>query len=302
LVLPLAGAVTATAIVLRRPKLYAAAAAFIPQTSSSGRSRLAGLAAQFGVSVGDADSRQSPAFYAELLKSHALLKQLVETPLPAESLPPRAATLIDYWGGTGSLAERRERAIAHTRSNLSVQSGRETAIVSFSFLGPTPLLARSGAERVLQLVNEFDARSRREQAAAERSFVQERLDEARGDLRRAEQLLANFDRQNRVVDYSPDLQLERERLMREVTLQQQLFASLAQGFAQSRIDALRNTPSIAVVDSPDTPVGPEPRRLPAMVLVGLIVGLLASIVLMAVREMLHAVRTQRTPDAAPAAR
>lgn len=289
LLLPLLLAAATVAYVSSRPRTYVTSASLVAQSGDASRSRLAGLAAQFGVSVGGGgESRQSPAFYADLIQSRGILQQLVESPLVGDATG-RRATPIEWWsieGGTP--AQRRDAAIGRARASLTVARGRETGIVTFSFQAPTPQLAAAASARIIELVNEFDARTRQQQAALERRFVQERLDEARGDLRRSEERLADFDRRNRVVDFSPDLMTERGRLLRDQTTQQQVFTSLAQGAAQARIDALRNSPAIMIVDPPYEPSAPMPRQLAVKTAVALVAGFLIALVVAILREVLPA--------------
>ena len=289
LLLPLLLGAATAAYVATQPRAYVTSASLVPQSGDASRSRLAGLAAQFGVSVGGGgESRQSPAFYADLIQSRGILQKLVESPLVGDATG-RRATPIEWWSVPGDTpAQRREAAIGRARASLAVSRGRETGIVTFSFQAPTPHLAAAASARIIELVNEFDARTRQQQGTLERQFVQERLDEARGDLRRAEERLADFDRRNRVIDYSPDLMIERGRLQREQMTQQQVYTSLAQGAAQARIDALRNSPAIMVVDPPYEPSAPVPRQLAVKTAVALVAGFLIALVVAILREVLPA--------------
>src|SRR5437899_7129763 len=56
-------------------RTYTAASTFVPQESGSSISQLMGLAAQFGISLGQGQEGQgaSPEFYASLVKSRNLL-------------------------------------------------------------------------------------------------------------------------------------------------------------------------------------------------------------------------------------
>ena len=61
---------------LSRPRQYVSSAAFMPQGPDS-RSRMSGLAAQFGIAIPAVDGGQSPSFYAELIGSREILVSLV---------------------------------------------------------------------------------------------------------------------------------------------------------------------------------------------------------------------------------
>ena len=87
------------------------------------------------------------------------------------------------------------------------------------------------------------------------------MGEVRRDLQEAENRLAGFLKVNRDYQNAPDLRFQYDRLNREVSIQQQLFVSLAQSFEQAKIDEVRDTPVISVVEAPEVPARPDSRFL-----------------------------------------
>jgi len=92
-------------LTLARPRTYTASASFIAREDvGAAVSQLAGIAAQFGVSVGGAQSSESPEFYAELLTSRTLLDEVVQSEFVV-AVGPRFL----LWGGdsigSGTLVE-----------------------------------------------------------------------------------------------------------------------------------------------------------------------------------------------------
>lgn len=265
-----------------RGRTYRATASFVPQ-APAGASRLSGLAAQFGFAVPGGEASQSPEFYAGLLTSRALLRGVVATPYQGtcqrgrwwtrrtDSLAGDLVTLFEV-DATLPADMRRDIAMRALRERMTVSTARETGLVSFSVTHECRELAAAIARRVLELVNEFNLQTRQSQAAAERRFVEERLAEEQRALREAEGRLERFLQQNRAFANSPQLQFQRDRLQRDVSLRQQVVLSLSQSFEQSRIEQVRNTPVVTVVEQPEVPAFPVPRRLPLMGLLGLALG------------------------------
>jgi uncharacterized protein involved in exopolysaccharide biosynthesis len=134
------------------------------------------------------------------------------------------------------------------------------------------------AGRVVALINEFNLERRQSQAAAEREFTFRRLEEVRGDLRQAENRFEAFLERNRGFD-SPSLLFEQDRLRRAVSLQQQLFTTLAQAYEQAKIDEVRDTPVITVIEAPETPIRPEPRGTVRKVVLAALGGTLLGLAL-----------------------
>lgn len=241
---------------------YTANASFIPQGSGSAQlSSIAGLAAQYGVAVPSGSTTESPQFYADLLQSRPILKSVAEAsyrdPSKGSVARPRLIELFGKREKNRQLAL--EDAISRLSSHLRVQVSRSTGVVHFSVSAPEPELARDVADQFIAETHKYNLTTHQSHAAAERRFVEERLTLLRAELRQSEEALQGFLRFNRQFQNSPELRAEYDRLQRDLTLRQQVVGSLTQAFEQARIEEVRNTPVISVIEKPETPVRPDPR-------------------------------------------
>jgi uncharacterized protein involved in exopolysaccharide biosynthesis len=257
----LAAIVAFTSLLL--PRTWESAGAFTPQTSSSNLGRFAGLAAQLGVALPGQDAGQQPSFYVELLQSNAVLRLVVDSPMVvAGRESPRTIVLRDLLGGGNpDPSVRSELAVEALRRRLSVGSTLKTGVVSMSVRTRDPDLSQAIAARLLAEVERFNLQTRQSQARQERRFLEGRLAEARDSLRSAEDALQGFLQRNRAFSSSPQLTFERNRLDRRMTERQQIVTTLAQAFEQSRIDEVRNTPLVTILQSPVRPARPARRFL-----------------------------------------
>jgi capsule polysaccharide export protein KpsE/RkpR len=80
-------------------------------------------------------------------------------------------------------------------------------------------------------------------------------------LRASEDRLLAFSQANRRIQDSPDLIAQRARLERDVTMQQQIYTTLAQAYEQAKIEEVRDTPVLTVITPPEVPARPDSRRL-----------------------------------------
>ncbi len=285
--LPLLGGAIVLPVNLLQSRTYTSSASFVPQGSSSGRFNLAGLAAQFGMAVNAAEPSQSPAFYADLLHSRTILRAVAETRFTFMSVHSPATTTLVERSGSGTTSERLESAIKRLRRNMLVTTSRETGIVSYSVKASDPILAQAIAKRVFECVNDFNIRKRQSRARAEREFVEARLNEVTAEVSQWEARLESFLRGNRDYANSPQLQLDHERLVREVSSRQQLREALVQSFEQARIDEVRDMPVVTLVEDPAVPITPDGRHTPGRVLVAGIVGAVLALIIGALRELLR---------------
>ncbi len=263
-------------IALKRPALYTSSASFLPEsTGGVAPSGALALAQQFGFALGSGrGGERSPQFYADLVTSREILRQATTRHFlrPTEGASEEMDLITFYEVGGETVEERIGRAITRLIGALSVSTDRETGIVSFSVTTSDPMVSQALAALILELVNDFDVTTRQSQAGAERLFAGGRLAQLNSELREAEDSFKNFLLENRLFTNSPSLEFEHDRLQRAVAMRQQLVTSLAEAFESARIEEVRNTPVITLIESPRVPALRDPKRRVVIVLVGMSIG------------------------------
>ena len=295
----LAGAIIALAAVWTRPALYRASASFIPQGADPGRSGLTSLAGQFGVSLSPSSSSPSltPDFYLRLITSREVLGNVARDTLIVPELGGKRMSVEDLIDvGPGPANVREEAAVAELSRRITTSASKTTGIVEFTVGTKWPSVSLAIATALLDGVNEFNQRTRRDQAAAERKFIEGRLAVAGTELRGAEDRLQQFLQENRQFK-APDLQFTQDRMQRDVTLRQQVFASLTQSYEEVRMREVRDIPVITMVDDPTVPVKPEARGRGIRTLLGLVIGAAIGAFLVFIGDQLARRRAQGDPDA-----
>ena len=282
--------VTAAAIglALLTPPQFAAVSKFVPATSEPTDGRLGSLAAQFGLGGALGRGDQSPEFYVALLRSREILEEAVETiytfvDKEGESKSGTYAQLARIDGEDRDDVLR--NAVLHLLDHSSVSSSAATQMVTMEVRAEWEALAEQLTQRLLELASEFNLERRQSQARAERQFIERRLEEAEHSLLEAEDALQKFLSENRVYETSPQLRFDAARLQRRVDLQQQVFTTLTQSFEQARIDEVRNTPLITVIEVPQGSGRPVPVRR-TIAAVGLVTALFAGIAVAACQQYL----------------
>jgi uncharacterized protein involved in exopolysaccharide biosynthesis len=272
-----------------RPRTYTANASFILTGARSERGGLGAVAAELGLSIPAGDPARSPAFYADLLTTRAVLQEVVRTPFEVSG---RQTNLIAHYRFTSEPPpEAARKASEALRKNITVRMESQTGIVTLGVTAVTKPLAEQIAGRLLEELNKFNLQVRKSQAVNERRFAAERYDAARRELLSAEQALESFLARNRggVVN-SPQLAFQRDRLERDVALRQRVFASLAETLERARIEEVRDTPVITVIDDPAGSSAIDRRGTGTRVLLGLVLGLSAAVLLAMFIDALRASR------------
>ena len=147
-------------------------------------------------------------------------------------------------------------------------------------------LAEQVNRRLLDLVNAFNMEKRRTSASAERQFVEETMQNAQRELEAAERSLERFRMANARFENSPHLMTQDARLQRAVMMRQEVYLTLVQAYEQARIDEVRNTPVITIVDNPEGSSRKTSSGLLQAGLIGAFWGLFLAMILAGVREAL----------------
>jgi uncharacterized protein involved in exopolysaccharide biosynthesis len=261
------------AITLASPRTYTVDTSFIPQ-SQRGQSQLASLGAQFGIPIGGSDPSQSPDFYVDLVRSREILRQVAEAKYSFGVGDGKfSGSYVDFISpGKEPYRLRLEKAATLLASSVASAASPKTGVISITVTTTSPALSRQLADQVLQQISNFNKEVRQSQASEEKKFTEARLAEGADELRTAENRLQTFSQQNREFGGSPALGVERDRLNREVSMRQQIYTTLAQAYEQAKIDEVRESSVITIVNPPVDPARPDPRGLATRGLAGLLLG------------------------------
>jgi len=234
---------------------YTAEATFVAEDSPLGAAGLAGIASQLGVNLPFSASGRPVDYYVAILKSPQLLTEMARSRYELEPLrggDTRSGTLFALYGFDEDTSGRAvEDMLERLDSRVSVSANRRSGVVAVRVKAPWPGVAQQMTRRLLELVNEFNRRSLQSRAGAEREFVGQRLDSARRELREAEGAVERFLADNRSYTNSPRLMFQFSRLQREMDTRQEVYATLTRAYEQARIEEVRNTPVISVLQRPE---------------------------------------------------
>ena len=288
----LLGMLLSLSVVLLTRRMYTSTASFTPQTRRAA-SNLSGLAASIGFALPTDQGTQSPAFYADLIQTRDILGHLVDSSYVISDGGKRHSITLPevYRVREKNAAARRDATIRALTEHLNSTAIQKTGLVRFSITSPDPDLSQQLARHLLNEVEYFNLQTRRSQAVAERVFTEQRLAEASAELRAAEDALQSFLSNNRVYD-APQLAFQRERLRRQVDLRQQVTSTLQESYEQARLEEVRDTPLITLVETPNEPSRPDSRGGLAKLLLGVIGGLLVSLAFLVARSLAAAPTTR----------
>jgi uncharacterized protein involved in exopolysaccharide biosynthesis len=242
------------AIAAVMPRKYKAELSLTPVVNNKSSSALGGIAALAGATL-NTGYQLTPARMVELLKSRTVLAGVGKSRV----IPNRPQTVIDRFLGEPYTRNDEEEIEKHLERNLSVVTNKETGTITVSVEHKDSVLARIIASRVVDSASQIFVRTSKAQAQQLRIAQEGRVEAALSQLERADQRLRDFNFSNRVAPNFSVVSMEREKLVREKDLAEQVYTQAASDRESAYARELEATPTVVVQD-PLPPVLPKVRK------------------------------------------
>lgn len=256
--------------------VYTSTATFTPRQRSQ-LSASSQILQQLGIG---GSGGSSGAYYIELIKSRQILGPVAESTYSFQSDTGRVkGRLIDIYGiRNPNRQAARSAAIGVLKSQILTTSGT-TGMMTISVSSRYAPLSAMLVQRVLDELNRFNLQNRQQEAGGERRFIETQVEEAGMRLRQAEDELQVWTSANQNYTAVSPRMLEWDRLSRNVAMRQELYTALAKQLDQARIEEVRDSPVLTVLEPPEVPLGPDAPKWPTKAILGGLVGILFGIVL-----------------------
>jgi len=278
---------------IQQPKYTSFATIILPE-SGGNLGGLAGLASQFGVYVpsgagGKADL-SSPSLFPELLRSRTFANKILDKKFYTEKYDKELSLLAILLHGDGPPDFGRDTMVTMALSSLGkILEFNVDPISAFSVIKVTtfePMFSKQLAEVVLEELENLNRFYKSRTTNEKTIFIKSRISSVKGDLESSEQRYKAFNEQNRQIS-SPALQLEEERLARDVEIQKGIYLTLKQQLELAKIEEIQEASIVQILDEPQVPLQPSNKNLKSNVLLAGVLGIIIGILLGFVRAYLN---------------
>ena len=160
---------------------------------------------------------------------------------------------------------------------------------TFSVISVTtsdPVFSKKLAEVILAELERLNRYFKSQNVNQKISFINQRIASVEDDLKESEQELKTFNEKNRQIS-SPALQLEEERLTRNVEIQKNIFLTLKQQLELAKIEEVQESSIFQILDAPQLALGPSNKNLKFSVLLSGVLGLGLGIMFGFIRSFLY---------------
>lgn len=246
---------------------------------AEGTSKLQVIAAQFGFGgMTGGNNYNIPDF----VKSRRLRKQILARTWLTKRYN-RPVYLPDFWGiSEEDSLVRQELAMEKLSEQIGVSSDDDTGLITVFVLSEEPQLAADIVNFIGKTIANYIRTEQHIYSRKNRLFIEKRVNETKAELNAAETALKNFRERNRVITDNPELQLEGERLQRNIMIKQEIYLTLEQQRELALIEETKDTPLISILDTGERPYKKaKPRRILIVfmyLLIGSLIGTMSCFV------------------------
>ena len=265
---------------------YESSAKIMSSSPSNPMSTASGFAAQFGLRLQDKGSDINWD-YSEIIKSTKFLKLIMTKKFDSKEYGNNLQ-LIQIMSSGENIAniteKRRHEALNSFRESLSVSEDVRNSVYTLSLVSSERKLAADILNKIIIELDLHQKKYNKAKTSEAREFISDRIIDTQNELESAEEKLKNFSDRNRRIENSPQLQLEQQRLLREVNVLTGVFTTLKQQLETTKIEEVKDSDYILIIDDPQIPLYPNNSKRKKVVIAG-IVGVFLGLLLGAIKEL-----------------
>lgn len=210
---------------------------------------------------------------SDFLKSEDFLSSIV---IKEYQINGEIKTLVEHWGGkynsfisinpfsiisninqffmfsSNSTPFSKKKFIAQKRlaESISITENRESKLYTVSIkLKENPSLVKKVIEDIYLSIIDYSNKIVNAKALEKRIFIENRIIEVKSELEKTENEMLLF-LENNINITSPNLQLERERIQRDINLYSTVYINLSDQLELAKIEEKDTTSSIFLLDKP----------------------------------------------------
>lgn len=248
----------------------------IMSSSGGGMSQAAGLAAQLGIALPTGQS-EPKWVYPEIIKSRTLARSMLKRKFDTNEfgLQKSLLQILTYGNEKNTIGMDilEVKAVNSFLGMINISEDIKTAILTLSINASEPQLASKINEALIEELDAHQRKYNKAKTSDAKRFIEERILNTEKELMAAEENLKVFMDRNRRIENSPALQLQQQRLGREVTVLTGVFTTLKQQLETTKIEEVKELDYVVILDPPEVPLQRSKPNKKQMVIVAGIIGL-----------------------------
>lgn len=244
-----------------QPPVYTASAKFLPSKNPEMTSRMGTLIGTSG-RIETMEVNVTSEYYTEILKSSPFLERIAKRNFFSKKMGENVDLVSYYQIEVDNETERIIKATKTIGGSLKLSTARTTKVVSISYSTNEPKLSAAIVNAFLDELIKYNQDIRDSKAKQNREFIEDQLKVNKKLLNDAEEELYNFTARNKKI-VTPDLEVELNRLKRNVKVQEEVYITLEKQLQLAKIEEQEKKPVIEIIEKAAVPLhksNPKTKR------------------------------------------
>lgn len=261
--------------------VFLSSSKILPASGNSVSSGFQGLAKQFGVGISsEGVNLTSALLFPDIIKSRRLARSLLDNEFITKKYKTKLPLINILLNNSDTLRQWTELEKKVATKNLTklinvYWISKESPLLVIEVESFEPKLSAEILSSIINKLSMILKDFKLSQVLEKKNFISNRIKSAESDLIKSEDELKVFREKNRIILSSPSLMLEEERLIRDVTVQTQVYITLKSEYEMVQIEEVEKGSMLHVIDPPEAPL----YRISPNVLISLITSLVFSLIL-----------------------
>ena len=233
-----------------------------------------GIAAQFGINIPTGQASESWDS-SEIIKSRTLARAMLKRKFNTNEFGPQKSLLQILTYGKEPVSIGLDTLVKQGIDAFidMIQIEKEGNFLEIKVTASEPIFVRDLTKALLEELDSHQKQYDKTKTSQTRKFIENRIDDIQKELSKAEDALMEFVNRNRRLENSASLQLERERLSREVGVLSSVFTTLKQQLETTKIEEVKDSNYVIVLDPPEAPLYSDSSGLKNKLLLSIFIGL-----------------------------
>ncbi len=256
------GAVTVLAVLillLLVKSYYTSVITILPDASKkSSLTQFSDLASMVGINIGDVGGTE---IYKNLVTAEAVLSPVIYSKYKTNEYPD-SVNLVEYFEideyNNEPLEIRERKRFLDVKEilleNIITGLDKKTKVLTLKVTMPESKLSADVANKIVWSLDQYLRNKTKFHAREQRIYLEKRITQVKDSLFLAEEKLKNFRERNRVIENSPSLFLEQQRLLRDVEILQTVYAELNKHLELAKIEEVKDTPILNLMEYAKEPI------------------------------------------------
>ena len=274
--------------------VYKSTAKIMSSSGGNNVSQAAGFAAQFGINL-PTNQAEPEWVYSEIIKSRTLARSMLKRKFDTKKFGTQKSLLqiLTYGNNDPTYGQDTLEVLAINSfiNKIELLEDQMSGIYTITIGAFEPEFVKELIEAHIEELDKHQRDYNKARTSETRKFIENRIIDTKFELENAEEELKNFNNRNRRIENSPALQLERQRLAREVSVLTGVFTILKQQLETAKIEEVKESEYVIVLDPPEIPLGRSEPKRKNMVFIAAIFGICVGAVISLFKE--YIVNTQK---------